>query len=406
MKYAFAQRTRNFESSAVRDILKVISQGNIISFAGGLPDDDLFPLSAVEEAYKRVFEQGKHTLQYGLTEGFTPLREAIATRMAQRKNIQMDAQNIMLTTGSQQAIDLFSRIMLNPGDIVLTENPTYLAALQVFQSYEAKVVPVDSDAYGMLPEDLEEKIKTHLPKFVYVVPTFSNPAGKVWSPERREHLLRLAKKYNVVIFEDDPYGEIQFNEEGTYTPIAALDNGETVLYTSTFSKTVVPALRTGWVMGPHQIIRMMAQAKQAADLHSSSIDQQALYYLLRDFDLDYHIEGLRKVYKERMHVMLGQLQRLNLPGLEYVVPQGGMFFWVSLHEKINTKELLNKAIEKGVAYVPGSPFYVGEPKHNTFRLNYTHAVPEKIELGMSKLVSVLEEAYEELEKNKEAVQKM
>jgi 2-aminoadipate transaminase len=406
MKYAFAQRTRNFESSAVRDILKVISQGNIISFAGGLPDDDLFPLSAVEESYKRVFEQGKHTLQYGLTEGFTPLREAIATRMAQRKNIQMDAQNIMLTTGSQQAIDLFSRIMLNPGDIVLTENPTYLAALQVFQSYEAKVVPVASDAHGMLPEDLEEKIKTHLPKFVYVVPTFSNPGGKVWSLERREHLLRLAKKYNVVIFEDDPYGEIQFNEEGTYTPIAALDNGETVLYTSTFSKTVVPALRTGWVMGPYQIIRMMAQAKQAADLHSSSIDQQALYYLLRDFDLDNHIEGLRKIYKERMHVMLRQLQRLNLPGLEYVVPQGGMFFWVSLHEKINTKELLNKAIEKGVAYVPGSPFYVGEPKHNTFRLNYTHAVPEKIELGMSKLVSVLEEAYEGLGKDKEAVQKI
>ncbi|AMA73063.1 MULTISPECIES: PLP-dependent aminotransferase family protein [Aneurinibacillus] len=400
MKYAFAQRTRNFQSSAVRDILKVIDQGNIISFAGGLPDDDLFPLEAVEEAYKRVFESGKHSLQYGLTEGFILLREAIAERMAQRKNIRMDTQNILLTTGSQQAIDLFARIMLNPGDIILTENPTYLAALQVFQSYEAQVIPVESDAFGMLPEDLEKKMKTHLPKFVYVVPTFSNPSGKVWSLERREHLLRLAKKYNVIIFEDDPYGEIQFDEAANYTPIAALDNGETVLYTSTFSKTVVPALRTGWVMGPYQIIRMMAQAKQAADLHSSSIDQQALYYLLRDFDLNGHIAVLRAVYKERMHAMLNQLQRLDLPGLEYVVPQGGMFFWVSLHEKINTKSLLPKAIEKGVAYVPGSPFYVEEPKHNTFRLNYTHSVPEKIEFGMSQLVSVLEEAYEAITTDK------
>lgn len=393
MEYAFAQRTRNFESSAVRDILKVVGQGNIISFAGGLPDDDLFPLDAVEEAYKRVFEEGKHTMQYGLTEGFTPLREALADRMAARKQVRMEAENILLTTGSQQAIDLFARIMLNPGDIVLTEDPTYLAALQVFQSYEAHVVPVASDAFGMLPEDLEEKMKTHRPKFVYVVPTFSNPRGTVWSIERRKELLRLAKTYNVIIFEDDPYGEIQFDETVSYTPIAALDNGETVLYTSTFSKTVVPALRTGWVMGPLPIIRMMAQAKQAADLHSSSIDQQALYHLLRHFDLDTHIAGLRVVYKERMQVMLNQLQRPNLPGLEYVVPQGGMFFWVALHESINTRELLPKAVENGVAYVPGAPFYVNEPKYNTFRLNYTHSVPEKIEYGMSQLMQVLEEAY-------------
>ncbi|WP_047152851.1 PLP-dependent aminotransferase family protein [Aneurinibacillus tyrosinisolvens] len=404
MRYAFAQRTRNFESSAVRDILKVVNQGDIISFAGGLPDDDLFPLQAVDEAYQRVFEAGKKSLQYGLTEGFIPLREKIIERMT-RKNIHMDVDNIMLTTGSQQAIDLFARIMLNPGDVVLTENPTYLAALQVFQSYEATVVAVDTDENGMLPGDLEEKMKTHLPKFIYVVPTFSNPEGKVWSFERRQLLLNLAKKYNVVIFEDDPYGEIQFDGEETYTPIAALDNGETVLYTSTFSKTVVPALRTGWVMGPYQIIRMMAQSKQAADLHSSSIDQQALYYLLQDFDLDQHIAVLRAEYKKRMHVMLDQLERLSLPGLSYVVPKGGMFFWVALHKELNTTLLLSKAVEQGVAYVPGAPFYVSDVQHNTFRLNYTHSVPEKIERGMSKLVSVLEEAYSTIPADK-ALQKI
>ncbi|WP_027414723.1 PLP-dependent aminotransferase family protein [Aneurinibacillus terranovensis] len=396
MKYAFSDRTKRFQSSAVRDILKVVNQGNVISFAGGMPYDELFPLMAVEEAYKCVFESGKKTLQYGLTEGFLPLREKIAERMA-RKNIKVNEKNIMLTTGSQQVIDLFSRILLNPGDIVLTENPTYLAALQVFQSYEANIVAVDSDEAGMLPDDLETKIKTYLPKFVYVVPTFSNPAGKVWSLERRRHLLSLAQKYHVIILEDDPYGEIQFNESETYTPIASMDDGKHVLYTSTFSKTVVPALRTGWVAGPEQIVRMMAQAKQAADLHSSSIDQQALYYLIRDFDLDGHISVLRSEYKMRMEVMRDQLSSLSLPGLSYVVPQGGMFFWVKLHEQINTTQLLQKAIANGVAYVPGAPFYVSDIEYNTLRLNYTHATPEKIEQGMRQLVEVLEEAYRSLQ---------
>lgn len=392
MEYTFAQRCGSFEPSAVRDILKVISQGNVISFAGGLPDDNLFPLDAVQDAYERVFASGKHTLQYGLTQGYGPLREKIAERMT-RKNVHMGADDILLTTGSQQAIDIFARIMLDPGDTVLVENPTYLAALQVVQSYQAKAVAVASDADGMLPDDLEEKLKTYKPKFIYIVPTFSNPAGKVWSLERRKEVLRLAKQYNVIIFEDDPYGEIQFNENETYAPIASLDNGETVLYTSTFSKTVVPALRTGWVMGPKPIIQMMTQTKEAADLHSSSLDQQALFQLISHFDLDAHVANLCTVYKERMNVMRELLDGLKLPGLQYVVPRGGMFFWVELHEQINTKELFNKAVERGVAYVPGAPFYVGEPKYNTFRLNYTHAVPEKIKFGMSQLVSVLEEAY-------------
>lgn len=392
MNYTFAQRCGNFQPSAVRDILRVISQGNVISFAGGLPDDNLFPLDAVQDAYERVFASGKHTLQYGLTQGYGPLREKIAERMT-RKNVHMSADQILLTTGSQQVIDLFSRIMLDPGDTVLVENPTYLAALQVFQSYQGKGIGVDSDEDGMLPDDLEEKLKTYKPKFIYVVPTFSNPAGKVWSLERRKEVLRLAKKYNVVILEDDPYGEIQFNENETYAPIASLDNGETVLYTSTFSKTVVPALRTGWVMGPKPLIQMMNQTKEAADLHSSSLDQQALYQLMAHFDLDAHIANLRTVYKERMNVMLDLLEKTNLPGLKYVAPRGGMFFWVELHEQINTTALFSKAVENGVAYVPGAPFYVGEPKYNAFRLNYTYSVPEKINEGMNKLVHVLEEAY-------------
>ncbi|MCM3762828.1 PLP-dependent aminotransferase family protein [Alkalihalobacillus oceani] len=389
MKYAFANRVRHLQSSAVRDILKVVGQGNVISFAGGLPDDDLFPIEGIEEAFSRVFESGKGALQYMETEGYRPLREVILERMSKKGVSGFSTDEVLLTTGSQQAIDLFSRIMLSPGDVILTEDPTYLAALQVFKSYEAEVIAVDSDDNGMLPEDLERKLKLFKPKSIYVVPTFSNPAGRVWSLERRKMLVKLAHKYKVVIFEDDPYGEIQFRPEETYTPLAALDDGTHVLYTSTFSKTAVPGLRTGWVVGPFQVIRMMAQAKQANDLHSNSLSQQALYQLCRHFDLDGHIQNLVKVYKSRMEVMVNCLERADLPDLRFVTPKGGMFLWVELEKSLNTTTLLNTAVEKGVAYVPGEPFYAGKPEKNTMRLNYTHSTPEKIEQGMSLLVELL-----------------
>lgn len=393
MRYAFAKRVQHLQSSAVRDLLKITDKGGVISFAGGLPDDDLFPVEAVEKAFSKTFQSGKKAFQYGVTEGFVPLRDVLVDRMKQ-KGIPSTTDEVMLTTGSQQAIDLFARVMFSPGDIILTENPTYLAAVQVFQSYEVNIIPVESDEDGMVPEDLEYKIKKYRPKCVYVVPTFSNPAGKVWPLERRVRLLELAKKKKVLIFEDDPYGEIKFNEEAAYTPIAALDGGERVLYTSTFSKTVVPALRTGWIKGPYQIIRMMAQAKQAADLHSNSLSHHALYHLCCDFDLDGHIQKLRSAYYNRMRVMQRLLDQAQLPGLSYIEPKGGMFFWVRLPEEIDTAKLLNTAVEKGAAYVPGAPFYVSDPENNTMRLNFTHATPEKLEEGMEILVDVFKNAIE------------
>ncbi|WP_257351674.1 PLP-dependent aminotransferase family protein [Pseudalkalibacillus decolorationis] len=389
MKYGFAKRVKHLQSSAVRDILKVIDNGNVISFAGGLPDDDMFPVEAVQAAFDKTFQSGKKALQYGVTEGFMPLREIIVERM-KTKGIQSTVDELLITTGSQQAIDLFSRVMFNPGDVVLTENPTYLAALQVFESYEVKVIPVLSDEHGMLPDDLAYKMKKYKPKCVYVVPTFANPSGKVWSLERRHYLLELAKRKKVLIFEDDPYGRIQFNDEEIYTPIAALDDGTHVLYTSTFSKTVVPALRTGWIKGPFQIIRMMAQAQQAAVLHSNSLAQHALYHLCCDFDLDGHIQLLRKTYFNRMKIMHELLQSANIP-LSYVVPKGGMFFWIKLPEEINAADLLGHAVMRGVAYVPGAPFYVSDPEQNTIRLNYTHSTPDKLKEGMRVLVEVFSE---------------
>ncbi|MBP3951480.1 PLP-dependent aminotransferase family protein [Bacillus suaedae] len=391
MRYAFADRVRHLQSSAVRDILKIVGKGDVISFAGGLPDDEMFPMKGIEEAFSRTFQSGKKSLQYAETEGYRPLREAIIERMARKGIKSYSADEMLLTTGSQQAIDLFSRIMLSPDDIVLTEDPTYLAALQVFKSYEAKVIAVDSDDDGMLPDDLEQKLKQYKPKCVYVVPTFSNPAGRVWSLERRKTLIDLVHKHNVVVFEDDPYGELQFLENETYTPLAALDDGTHVLYTSTFSKTAVPALRTGWIVGPYQVIRMMSQAKQANDLHSNSLAQQALYQLCRHFDLDGHIDHLIEVYKGRMEIMVKCLEEANVPGLKFVKPKGGMFLWLEVDESLDMAKLLPDAVSRGVAFVPGEPFYAGKPKKNTMRLNFTHATPEKIEKGITLLGELLKE---------------
>ncbi|WP_133579061.1 PLP-dependent aminotransferase family protein [Aureibacillus halotolerans] len=395
MKYGFAQRVRFMQSSAVRDILKVVNKGDVISFAGGLPDEDLFPVAAMKQAFQKTFEASDNkAMQYGETEGYAPLREQLSEKL-QKKGIHRPSDNVLVTSGSQQAIDLFARVMFNPGDIVLTENPTYLAALQVFESYEVRVVPVLSDDNGMDPEDLEQKMKKLKPKCVYVVPTFSNPGGKVWSFERRKLLLELAQKHQVVIFEDDPYGDIQFNSEEVYTPIASLDKeNKYVLYTSTFSKTVVPAMRLGWIVGPHQIIRMMAQAKQATDLHTNSLAQVAMHHLVNDFDLDAHVSTLCKAYKERMLVMKSLLDSVEMDGLTYVEPKGGMFFWVSLPSYVHTASLLPEAVEQGVAFVPGAPFYVSNAEENTMRLNFTHSKPELIHEGMRRLVNVINEKKE------------
>ncbi|GIN07981.1 aminotransferase [Shouchella clausii] len=395
MKYAFAQRVRHLKSSAVRDILKVVNRGDVISFAGGLPDDGLFPLKAIEEAFSRVFASGNKALQYGETEGYLPLREVILERMEKKGITGLTADEMLLTTGSQQAIDLFSRVMIGPGDVIFTEEPTYLAALQVFQSYEATIIPVKCDADGMMMDDLVRKIKEYKPKVIYVVPTFSNPTGRVWTLERRKELVGLARKHHVLIFEDDPYGDIQFTPGG-YTPIAALDDGSHVLYTSTFSKTAVPALRTGWITGPYQIIRMMAQAKQANDLHSNSIGHQALYHLCRDFDFDGHIHNISELYGHRKNVMVDCLKEAKERGsIQFIEPEGGMFLWVEAEPHINTEALLPRAVEKGMAYVPGRPFYAGAPQLNTLRLNFTHATDAEIEKGMGIMLGIFEEAKEQ-----------
>ncbi|QRG66835.1 PLP-dependent aminotransferase family protein [Brevibacillus choshinensis] len=389
MQYPFTKRVSGITSSAVRDLLKVIQSGNIISFAGGLPDEALFPVQELELAYQKVFRSGGKYLQYGPTEGDVELRTLIQERLRERA-IPASLENILVTTGSQQAIDLLAKVFLSAGDTVLVENPSYLAALQAFQLYEANMIAVQSDHHGMIPEDLEEKIITHSPKFIYVVPTFSNPEGKVWSKERREALLQLAAKHNVIVVEDDPYSDLRFTDEQP-VPLAGMEaDGAHVIYTSTFSKTVAPGVRIGWLTGPKEVIRMSALSKQSTDLHTSSIDQRALYYFLQDFPIRQHVERLREQYKHRLQVMQRHLSREGQNLFEWAEPQGGMFLWVSMKGTIDASELLEAALQEGVAFVPGASFFVGQPERNTLRLNYTHAAPEVIEAGMARLMTAID----------------
>ena len=298
------------------------------------------------------------------------------------KGLPASPDHMLLTTGSQQSIDLICRILLDPGDCVLVESPTYLAALQVIQSYQGVSRGVACDDHGMLPESLEEQLQLHRPKLVYINPTFSNPTGKVWSRERRQQAVDLCRKYGVLILEDDPYGEIRFNPENLDVPaLAALDaasyNGPSnVIYTSTFSKTVAPGLRTGWILAAPDIVKIAARAKQGADLHSSSIDQRALHALLETFDLDAHIRHISQDYKQRMQKLTSLMAAKSWEGITWNSPQGGMFLWLQLPEGMLASNLFTFGIQEKVCIVPGDSFYAGTPELNRMRINFTHTDPE------------------------------
>lgn len=393
MEYRFSSKVSQLKSSAVRDILKLTQGKDMISFAGGLPAEELFPVQAVREAADRVFNAGAGALQYGLTEGFVPLREQLCERMA-AKEMHVSPEEMILTTGSQQAIDLLINVLTEPGDTILVEKPTYLASLQVFALHGLKVVAADSDENGMIPEAAEELIRLHNPKLLYAVPTFGNPTGRVWSLERRQKMLALCQQAGMLIIEDDPYGDIKFHANDTFPSMFSIGGGAengSVLYTSTFSKTVAPALRTGWAIGDKRVIRMMAKAKQAADLHSSTMDQQLLSQLLREFDLDAHIALISTEYGKRMLEMEDLLKQSANKDLKWVTPKGGMFLWVDLPEGLDAEALLRCAVQKGVAFVPGSSFYAGEPKRNTARLNYTHNKGARTVQGVARLMEAIEE---------------
>lgn len=393
MEYRFSSRVSQLTSSAVRDILKLTQGKDMISFAGGLPAEELFPVDAVREAADRVFRSGPGVLQYGLTEGYTPLREQLCERMS-RKGMAVTPDEMLITTGSQQAIYQLVGVLTEPGDTVLVEMPTYLSSLQVFALHGVQTAAVESDEDGMIPEYAEEMIKRHKPKLLYAVMTFGNPTGRVWSVERRKAILDICRKYGVLIIEDDPYGDIKFNPEESIPTLFSLEGkaqDSIVVYTGSFSKTVAPALRTGWAMGDKRIMAMAAKTKQAADLHSSMLDQQILSQLLNFFDLDGHIATISREYGSRMLEMHRLLEQAALPGVKWQKARGGMFLWLELPEGLDAEALLRCAVQKGVAFVPGSPFYASTPKRNTARLNFTHNTGERTAAGVARFAEAIGE---------------
>jgi len=403
--YRYAQRTQRMGSSVIRELLKYTEQPDLISFAGGLPAPDVFPVDEFADACQRVLRDlGAQALQYGTTEGYIPLREMIARHSA-RYGIDITPDNILITSGSQQALDLLGKIFINRGDRILVEAPTYLGALQAWNAYGAEYVSVPMDEDGMMADALEEALRTG-PKFIYVLPNFQNPTGVTLSLERRHKLIELADRYGVPIIEDDPYGQLRY--EGDHLPSVVVLDGQyrdncqnvyhgNVIYLSTFSKILAPGVRLTWVIAPPEVIRKLVLAKQGADLHTSTFNQMVAYEVSHGGFLDRHIHLIRRIYKERRDVMLAAMDAYFPPGVDWTQPKGGLFLWGILPETINTNELIKVAVERKVAFVPGTPFYPNGGGKNTMRLNFSNASSENILEGIARLSRVIQEAISEKE---------
>jgi 2-aminoadipate transaminase len=394
-EFRYSLRARESKSSAIRELLKLSERPGLISFAGGLPAAEVFPVQRFQEACQKVLATNAGpALQYGATEGYEPLREMIARHMA-RYAILATVENVLITSGSQQALDLIGKLLINSGDRVLVEAPTYLGALQAFNGYGAQYLSVPIDDDGLRTDLLEASLRLG-PKFMYILPNFQNPAGVTLSQERRHQLIGLADKYGIPIVEDDPYGQLRYEGEHL-APLVVLDrenlrrdNGFSignVIYLSTFSKTLAPGLRLGWIVAPPKIISKLVQLKQAADLHTSTFGQCVAFEVARGGFLDQHVKLIRGVYRERRDVMLQALKEFFPPEVTWTRPQGGLFLWVTLPEGMDSQSLFTSALAENVAFVPGDSFYAGNGPESCrhLRLNFSHPDPEQIREGIRRL---------------------
>lgn len=404
-EYRYAQRTQRMESSAIRELLKLTEKPDIISFGGGLPAPDVFPVEEFNAACNRVLHShGGMALQYSTTEGYLPLREMIARHSA-RYGIKITAENVLITSGSQQALDLLGKIFIDPGDRILVESPTYLAAIQAWNAYGAEFISVPVDTDGMKTDYLEEALRAG-PKFIYVLPNFQNPTGVTLSLERRQKLIELADQYGVPIVEDDPYGQLRY--EGDHLPsIVVLDSQfrddttpcyrGNVIYLSTFSKTLAPGIRLGWVVAPPEVISKLVQAKQGADLHTATFNQMVAFEVSRGGFLDRHVQEIREVYGRRRDLMMAAMEREFPSEVSWTHPQGGLFIWGTLPAYMDAKDLLKTCLERKVAFVPGEPFHPTGGGKNTMRINFSNATHEEIETGIQRLgISIGEKLAREI----------
>jgi DNA-binding transcriptional MocR family regulator len=392
MSARFARRLDGMKASEIRELLKITQRPEVISFAGGLPAPELFPIEDLKVVMAEVLErEGPRALQYSTTEGHPGLREAIARRLNSRLGLAVEAAGILVTSGSQQGLDLTGKVFLDDDDEVLCESPTYLGAINAFRAYRPRFVEVPTDDDGMIPAELERAVAgCRSPKLLYVVPNFQNPSGRTWSLERRRAVLDAAARHGLVVIEDDPYGQLCY--EGTTPPaLASLPGGATVIYLGTFSKIFCPGMRIGWLAAPREIHEKYAVVKQGADLHTSTLAQHEILAYLERFDLDASIARICEVYRSRRDAMLRALESEFPSWVSWTRPRGGLFLWATLPEGVSAREALVRALERDVAFVPGGSFFPNGGHENTLRLNFSNMPEARISEGIARLGAVLRE---------------
>lgn len=390
MEKLLSQGIKATPPSFVRGILKAASDPEIISFAGGLPNPISFPQEELLESMERIVkEYGSSVFQYSITAGLPELRQYIADRYNRKFGLNLTIDNIIITTGSQQALDLLAKVLLDKGDGVIVEKPTYLAAIQAFSLSQPVFYPVDLTEEGMDPDQLTEALQNDV-KFIYAIPDFQNPTGLTYTAENRQRIYEILKDRDVVLVEDDPYGELRF--EGERLPYIGAGRLPNSILLGTFSKTVTPGMRMGFIISENtELLRYISIAKEASDLHSNIFSQYLLWDYLEHNDLDSHIAKIKALYQEQAHAMMDAMEKYFPSSVTYTRPQGGMFLWVTLPEGVTAMELFPKALEKKVAFVPGDPFYIDVNNAGTMRLNYTNADCETIEEGIRRLGELLAE---------------
>jgi 2-aminoadipate transaminase len=378
IQWQFAERAEQLQASFIREILKITQQPEIISFAGGLPSPLTFPVDEMKVAYDKVLTQnGKVALQYGPTDGYTPLRQWIADSLS-TGGAKILPEQVLMTSGSQQALDLLGKVLIDEGSRVLVETPSYLGALQAFSVYLPEFKSVDTDEHGLVPSSIDAVAEGA--RLLYSLPNFQNPTGRSLSVERRQELVETCARLGLPLIEDDPYGSLSY--KGEPSPKMVAMNPDGVIYMGSFSKVLTPGIRLGYVVAPLPLARRLELAKQAADLHTSQLTQMVVHEVIKDGFLDQHIPKIRTLYGNQCQAMLDAMAQHFPAGVEWTKPEGGMFIWVTLPKHINAMQLLDEAIAQKVAFVPGSPFYANEPETNTLRLSFVTVPPDRIRHGI------------------------
>ena len=390
MEYKFASRMDRMKASEIRELLKLTARPEIISFAGGLPAPELFPVKEIAQvSHDLVLKEGQKLLQYATTEGRPTLREKIAKRMTEKYGTPVDMNDILITTGSQQCLDFAGKLFLDPGDVVLCESPSYLGALNAFNAYQPVFKEVPTDGEGIIPEELD-KILATTPKckFIYVIPDFQNPTGICWSLERRKKFIEVINKYDLPVFEDNPYGELRYRGE-SFPTLKSMDTKGLVSFLGTFSKIFCTGLRLGWIAGPHTIVEKFVMIKQSADLHTSNFDQGVADAYMDTYDLDAHVKEIVELYGHRRDLILKTMEEEFPEGVEFTRPDGGLFLWVTVPEGVSARKVFDKCIEQKVAAVIGDAFYPNDKTDRSMRVNYSCMPDDKIVEGVKRMARAI-----------------